>query len=188
MVESYETMVYDLDGTLVRLDVDWTLVTREVADRLADRGVDTEEADLWTLIERAEAAGVRDVAIEVVRAHERVGARTADRLPLADELPLEVPVGVCSLNEEAAVRTALERHDLLDAVETVVGRDTVPTQKPDPEPLLAIVEGFDVDPARTLFVGDSAKDETTAERAGTDFQYVAERLHESRPGPVNQER
>ncbi|CCQ32340.1 phosphoglycolate phosphatase protein [Halorhabdus tiamatea SARL4B] len=178
MVESYEAVIYDLDGTLVELDVDWTLVTREVADRLASRGVDTEGADLWTLLERAEAAGVHDVAIDVVGAHERVGARTADRLPLAEELPLDVPVGVCSLNEEAAVRTAMERHDLLTAVETVVGRDTLAAQKPDPEPLLAIVEGFDVDPARTLFVGDSPKDERTAERAGTAFQYVADRLGE----------
>lgn len=178
MVEPYEAVIYDLDGTLVRLDVDWTLVTREVADRLADRGVDTEGADLWTLLERAEAAGVHDVAIEVVGAHERVGARTADRLPLADELPLGVPVGVCSLNEEAAVRTALERHDLLGAVDTVVGRDTLSAQKPDPEPLLAIADRFDVDPARILFVGDSATDERTADRAGIDFQYVDERLGE----------
>ena len=176
MTASEAAVIYDLDGTLVDLDVDWTLVTREVADRLGGRGVDTAGADLWTLLERAEAAGIRDVAIEVVGAHERVGARTADRLPLADELPLDVPVGVCSLNEEAAVRTALERHDLLTAVDTVVGRDTLAAQKPDPEPLLAIVERFDVEPARTLFVGDSPKDERTADRAGTAFQYVNERL------------
>ncbi|ACV10378.1 HAD-superfamily hydrolase, subfamily IA, variant 3 [Halorhabdus utahensis DSM 12940] len=176
MTVSYEAVIYDLDGTLVRLDVDWTLVTQKVASRLRDRGIDTEGASLWELLERAEAAGILDVATEVVATHERVGARTAERLPAAAELPLDVPVGVCSLNAEAAVRTALERHDLLEAVEAVVGRDTLSAQKPDPEPLLALADRLDADPARTLFVGDTAKDERTADRAGMDFQYVEEWL------------
>ena len=176
MAEPYEAVVYDLDGTLVELDVDWALVTREVADRLDGRGVATEGATLWNLLKRADAAGVGEVAEELVATHERVGAETADRLPLADELPLSVPVGVCSLNAESAVRKALERHDLADAVEAVVGRDSVAPQKPQPEPLLAVIRQLGADPEATLFVGDSASDETTAERAGTAFQYVEERL------------
>ncbi|WEL21566.1 Phosphoglycolate phosphatase [Halorhabdus sp. BNX81] len=172
----HEAVIYDLDGTLVQLDVDWTLVTQKVASRLSDRGIDTTGASLWELLERAEVAGILDVATDVVATHERVGARTAERLPAAAELPLDVPVGVCSLNAEAAVRTALERHDLLDAVDTVVGRDTLSAQKPDPEPLLAIADRLDVEPSRTLFVGDSAKDERTAQRAGMAFQYVTDRI------------
>ncbi|WP_181686044.1 HAD family hydrolase [Halorhabdus salina] len=178
MGESYQAVVYDLDGTLVGLDVDWAVVTREVADRLESRGVATADVDLWTLLKRADAAGVGDVAEEVISAHERVGARTSDRLALADELPLGVPVGVCSLNAESAVRTALDRHDLALAVDAVVGRDTVATQKPHPEPLLTVVRRLGVDPAETLFVGDSRTDETTAERADMPFQYVTERLSE----------
>ncbi|MFW5955934.1 MAG: HAD family hydrolase [Halorhabdus sp.] len=176
MVEDYAAVVYDLDGTLVLLDVDWTVVTSEVADRLADRGVATTGVDLWTLLKRAHAAGVGDVAEELVATHERVGASTSDRLPLADELPRSEPVGVCSLNAESAVVQALEHHGLADAVDAVVGRDSVPTQKPHPGPLLTVITRLGVDPAETLFVGDSRTDETTAERAGTDFQYVEERL------------
>jgi len=179
MADSYEGVVYDLDGTLLVLDVDWTVVRREVATRLADRGVATDGATLWTLLERADAAGVGDVAEDVVATHERVGARTSDRLALASELPADVPVGVCSLNAESAVRTALERHDLLEAVDAVVGRDSVATQKPHPEPLLTVVNRLGTDPGGTLFVGDSETDETTAERAGTPFQYVTERLQSS---------
>ncbi|WP_158855479.1 HAD family hydrolase [Halorhabdus sp. CUG00001] len=176
MGESYQAVVYDLDGTLVGLDVDWAVVTREVADRLESRGVATADVDLWTLLKRADAAGVGDVAEEVISAHERVGARTSDRLALAEELPLGVPVGVCSLNAESAVRMALERHDLAMAVDAVVGRDSVATQKPHPEPLRTVVHRLGVDPAETVFVGDSRTDETTAERAGMPFQYVEQRL------------
>ena len=73
---------------------------------------------------------------------------------------------------EAACRTALDVHDLASHVEAVVGRDTVATRKPDPEPLLAALDPLDVPPERALFVGDSERDAVTAERAGMDFRYV----------------
>jgi phosphoglycolate phosphatase len=38
----YDALVYDLDGTLVRLDVDWGAVTEEVAAVLRARGLETE--------------------------------------------------------------------------------------------------------------------------------------------------
>jgi HAD superfamily hydrolase (TIGR01509 family) len=56
----------------------------------------------------------------------------------------------------------------------IVGRDSVATEKPHPEPLLTTVEGLGAAPERTLFVGDSERDEKTARRAGTDYVYVRE--------------
>jgi len=72
------------------------------------------------------------------------------------------------LNCEAACRIALETH-AIDGIGTVVGRDTVATEKPDPEPLLETVRRLDGDPADTVFVGDSERDERTAARAGVDY-------------------
>ena len=172
----YEALVYDLDGTLVRLDVDWGAVAEEVAAVLRPRGIDTD-GSLWDLLERAEAAGERHrrAVEEVIADHEREGARSADRLPLADELPAGVPTGVCSLNCEAACRIALELHGLDGHVDAVVGRDTLDSHKPDPAPLLATVDALGADPRATLFVGDSDSDRVTAERAGVDFQAVSDR-------------
>ncbi len=82
--------------------------------------------------------------------------------------------GVCSLNCEAACRRALESHGLASAVDVIVGRDTVETQKPDPEPLLVAVDELGVEPADTVFIGDSARDEQTARRAGVEFEYVGD--------------
>ena len=174
--EDYDAIVYDLDGTLVRLDVDWDAVARDVERALADHDVDTDGRDLWGVLERSVETGHREIVEEAIAAHEREGAETATVLALASDLPHDVPVGVCSLNCEDACRRALARHDLADHVDVVVGRDTVGTFKPDPEPLLAAVEALDADPARSLFVGDSESDRTTAERAGLEFQWVRERV------------
>ncbi|WP_309221754.1 HAD family hydrolase [Halorussus sp. MSC15.2] len=166
-------VVYDLDGTLVRLAVDWADVERRLADLLEREGVDADPLSAWDLLSAAEDAGVGDEADELIAAAEREGARESERLPLADELlAREVPVGVCSLNHESAVRIALDRHDLADRVATVVGRGTVPERKPHPRALLAAVEELGVAPENVLFVGDSASDEETAERAGTRFEWV----------------
>jgi phosphoglycolate phosphatase len=172
---SYDAVVYDLDGTLVRLAVDWRAVRESVVDVLEGDGIDTGRADLWSLLEIADEAGLAAAVEGTVAEHERAGARDSTRLRLADELPRSVPVGVCSLNCEAACRIALETHSLGEHVDAVVGRDSVESQKPDPEPLLAVLEQLGVAPERALFVGDSDSDAETAAAAGTDFEYVRDR-------------
>ncbi len=175
---SHETVVYDLDGTLVELPVNWAAVDEAVRDVLAERvGVEVAGRDAWDLLPVADEHGVRAAVEAEIAEHERAAAPEAERLPLADELVDGGPVGVCSLNCEAAVRGALETHGLTGHVESIVGRDTVETEKPDPEPLLRTVAELGADPAETLFVGDSPRDEETARRAGTEFVYVAERLN-----------
>jgi phosphoglycolate phosphatase len=166
-------VVYDLDGTLVRLTVNWDAAARDATAVFADAGVDAADADLWSLFETAPEHGLAEELESVLAAHERRGAERSVRLPLADRVAKrDVPVGVCSLNAEAACRLALDRHGLLDHVGTVVGRDSVPTHKPDPKPLLVTLDRLGVDPASALFVGDSERDATTADRAGVAFEFV----------------
>lgn len=172
MTAEYDALVYDLDGTLVRLDVDWDAAATDAAAVLSARGIETDDLGLWALFERAENAGYGDAVSEAVAEHEREGARSSRRLPLAETLPADVPVAVCSLNAEAACRIALEVQGIDRHVDTIVGRDTVSTHKPDPEPLLAAIRAISARPQSTLFVGDTETDERTAERAGVPFEYA----------------
>jgi phosphoglycolate phosphatase len=174
-VSEYDAIVYDLDGTLVRLDVDWKAVRERTAAVLTARDVDVGEADIWTIRERAADNGLLDRVDDVIAEFERDGARSADSLPLAAMLPHEVPVGVCSLNAESACRIALELHGLDGYVDSVVGRGTVGTVKPDPEPLLYVLDALDVPPERALFVGDSDSDSVAADRAGMAFEWASDR-------------
>lgn len=173
MDNSYAGVVYDLDGTVVRLAVDWASVATDVVEVYSSVGVDAVGRDLWGLLEDADDYDVVDEVEAAISRHEQRGARESTRLTLADELlERSVPVGVCSLNCEQACRIALETHGLTKAVDVVVGRDSVATQKPHPEPLLETVSALGVDPSNALFVGDSPRDKTTADRAGLDFRFV----------------
>lgn len=174
----YDAIVYDLDGTLVSLDVDWGTVREECAVILRARDLDADGMDLWGMREIAADHDLLDRVDATIAEHERGGARSARRLPLADHLPHDVPVAVCSLNDVSACRIALELHGLDGHVDAVVGRGSVDALKPDPRQLLAAVGALDADPARTLFVGDSDSDREAADRGGTAFQWVEDRVGE----------
>lgn len=172
----YDAIVYDLDGTLVRLDVDWGAVGDRCEAVLSARGVDATDASLWEMRQTATEYNALDRIDEIIAEAERDGARSARKLPLADELPWQVPVGVVSLNDSSACQIALELYGLDGHVDVVVGRETVETTKPDPDPLLYALDRLGVDPGRALFVGDSDSDEVAADRAGMDFQWASDRV------------
>jgi phosphoglycolate phosphatase len=166
-------VVYDLDGTLVRLLVDWPALEAELADLLVDAGLDDPGGDVWSRYEVASDHGLQAEAEQLIAAREVAGARECIRLPAADLVSThDIPVGVCSLNAERACRIALRTQNLTEYVSAVVGRGSVETLKPDPEPLLAVCTALGVAPEQTLFVGDSESDAETASRAGTMFRYV----------------
>jgi len=177
--DGYAGVVYDLDGTLVRLAVDWPAVRRSVAGVFRSDGRDPGEDSLWDLLERSAATErLRERVNETIAAHEREGARRSERLALADEcvaVARDRPVGVVSLNAESACRVALETHALGDAVGVVVGRDTVSERKPAPAPLRVALDRLGVAPGNAVFVGDVARDRECAERAGVDFERVGGR-------------
>ena len=183
---AYDAVVYDLDGTLVRLAVDWAAVADAVLDVYTEHAIKPPTDELWGLLEAAAGYGIGEEVEEAIALHERSGAHDSTRLPLGDRLAArgddgsEPPVGVCSLNCEAACRIAVETHGL-DAALTesaIVGRDTVESHKPEPESLLAAIERLGAEPKHALFVGDSRRDAVTAERAGVDYAWASELLGE----------
>ncbi|ELZ49169.1 HAD-superfamily hydrolase, subfamily IA, variant 1 [Halorubrum distributum JCM 9100] len=185
----YDAVVYDLDGTLVELAVDWDAVADDVLDAYAERALIPPTEELWDLLGAADDYGIRAEVEAAIAGHERPGARESARLPLGDRLTgtaagadagSHPPAGVCSLNCEEACRIAVETHGLDDALvsDAIVGRDTVETRKPDPASLLAAIDRIGAAPEDALFVGDSRSDAVTAERGGVDFAWVADLVAE----------
>lgn len=173
MADSYDAVVYDLDGTLVRLAVDWKEAAKQIKPIIRQYGGDANADDALDLLPVAEEIGVADEIEPHLASAERDGARRSERLPVMDELiESTVPVGICSLNCEAACRDALNAHNVSKDIGVIVGRDSVTERKPHPEPLLTAVNELGATPERTLFVGDSDSDEVTARRAGTAFRRV----------------
>jgi phosphoglycolate phosphatase len=173
-LDAFDAVVWDLDGTLVRLRVDWDRVADDVAAAFESAGVDAGGIDLWAMLDLADRSDLREDVEAVIADHERTGARESDRLPSADNVGRAGTEAVCSLNCESSCRVALDTHGLTPHIDAVVGRDTVATRKPDPEPLLEALRRLDTPPEDAVFVGDSPRDAEAAERAGVAFRYVDE--------------
>ena len=56
--------------------------------------------------------------------------------------------------------------DLMPHIDLIIGSDSTPKMKPEPEPILLALETFEADPARTVMVGDTVDDIASARAAG----------------------
>lgn len=97
--------------------------------------------------------------------------------PYADRLLRElankgIRVGIVTTKYRYRIDAILEKFDLTEYVELIIGGDDVKKHKPDPEGLLYAVERFGVKKSEVLYVGDSFVDAKTAEGAEVDFAAV----------------
>ena len=181
----FDTVLYDLDGTLIDSAKDMQLAVSRV---LADHGLPPVGEDdvrvfmgQGSKITMAKAFAKYDkvlddkalsaVTREFVRyyAADPVGhtvafdgvARVVAHL---DKLGLKQ--GVCTNKFEAPSRTILEHLRLMPPIAGLAGADTFPVRKPDPRHILMLLERMGGDPARAVMVGDSIHDVEAAHGAG----------------------
>jgi phosphoglycolate phosphatase len=170
-LDEFDAVVFDLDGTLVELDVEWPTVHEKVTDLLGDvMDGPLGEYTRPEIIDLAREVGRYGELDRLLTEYEDEGAETAPRLPLLDVVDqLDCPVGVCTANALSSAERALERHGVLDAVDAIVARGTVEEEKPHPRPLYECLAGIAVAPGNAVFVGDEQSDAETAVAAGTSF-------------------
>lgn len=181
--EDAELVIFDLDGTLVHLDVDW----QGFRDRLAgflDEDVLPAGADrpaTWTLARLADRGEDEASArvLQILRSVELGGAVRSDPLEPGMTLFRRVqdgrPLALVTNNTRAAAQEALRRHGLRPHFEKVVALEDMDRHKPDPDGLEQVLSAFDVPRENVLFIGDGAKDRKAAEQAGIAFLDVDDR-------------
>ncbi|WP_299986830.1 HAD-IA family hydrolase [uncultured Ruegeria sp.] len=75
-------------------------------------------------------------------------------------------VGICTNKPEALAELLLTRLGVRDKFASLVGADTLPVRKPDPEPLREAARRAGGHPEHCILVGDSDTDRNTARAAG----------------------
>jgi phosphoglycolate phosphatase len=177
LLRPYGTVVFDLDGTLVRLRVDWRKAQADLGGITQRFGRDPEGRSIWAMLR--DATG--DEAAELDRAlhrYEMKGSTQAEPLPIAAVLPLlnRRQVGVVTLNCHPCAEEALRVTRLSALVGAIVARGDTTRLKPDAEPLLLCIQKLRGRPDQAVFVGDRERDRETAEAAGTSFLSVHDLL------------
>lgn len=75
-------------------------------------------------------------------------------------------VGICTNKPEGLAETLMQRLGVRDAFASLIGADTLPVRKPDPEPLRQAVLRAGGDPAQSVLIGDTMTDRKTAAAMG----------------------
>ena len=75
-------------------------------------------------------------------------------------------VAICTNKPEALAHQLLTRLGILGEFAAMLGADTLPLRKPDPEHLFETVRRAGGDPAQSLLVGDTVTDRDTSKAAG----------------------
>ena len=176
-IDSFDGVVFDLDGTLVNLPVDWKTVRgaiKELFGPFIDPfSINRDRNDHSILYELAHKHGIHTELLELLSFHETEGAKKAFPLPLLNGISnLECPIGICTKNSQAAVDEISDRFDL--NFNSSITRESTLEDKPHPRPLQKCMEELHISPGNTLFIGNEKTDAETALRAGTNFLRVSQ--------------
>ena len=177
-----ESIVFDFDGTLAELHLDFAVMKRRVAvlaeDHLGEAVSPSELPVLeWlenlTEVMRKRSNGAaeefekraRALIVDMELESARRGCLFPFTRPIFTELrQKKINLAIITRNCEQAVRLVFP--DLDQYCSTFLARDHVPRVKPDPDHLLRALAISSASPAGALMVGDHPLDVQTGKRAG----------------------
>jgi phosphoglycolate phosphatase len=180
-----QTLIFDLDGTLVDTAPDLVRALNAVLVPLGYRQTATE--DVRGLIGHgARALLSRTIALSSETVSEaRLDAFTTAFVDLyaadiaAHSLPFPgvrqalmacqqagCTLAVCTNKKGYLARQLLEALDLAHFFSAIIGGDEVPAAKPDARAVQSVLDAVNGDSARAIFIGDSRTDAEAARNAG----------------------
>jgi len=171
----YQGAVFDLDGTLVVLDIDIEAVRARVAQLFSAAGIVRPFSPILTAIDAAATElgvdtgpALRSQALEMItRAEVAAAGRARPRRGAAELVRAAARVGEVSVvtnNSRWAAELALQRL-VPEIAPVIVGREDVARPKPDPEGILLATRQW-AGQGAIVVVGDSPVDVRAARAAG----------------------
>jgi phosphoglycolate phosphatase len=177
-----KAVLFDFDGTLAELNVDFVRMRRAVLDLMGEYCAPPDAVGDLYVLELIEA-GRRLIserrpgkeaeffarAHELIGAIETEGAREGTLLPGTEEMLRElrrrkIKTGVVTRNCRAAVMQLFP--DIDSRCDAVITRECTERVKPHPEHLLTALGSLDTDPSFAAMVGDHPMDITVGRDVG----------------------
>ncbi|MHB8138355.1 MAG: HAD family hydrolase [Smithellaceae bacterium] len=178
-----DTVIFDFDGTLAKLNIDFVKMRDEINKLVSHYGIDHEKLEHRFVLEFINEAG----AIICKSSDQKGESFTADAFRIIEDIEIaaardgalfegtkELLTGL----KEKSVRTAIITRNCAKAVHTVfpdvlsycpvlMCRDDVKHVKPHPEQINRVLERLGAYSGRSLMIGDHPLDIETGQNAGT---------------------
>ncbi|MHA2394834.1 MAG: HAD family hydrolase [Promethearchaeota archaeon] len=183
--EGKKIIIFDLDGTIVRLTADWKVLTKILAEKYSKLYNEicpfkSVSACLSKIVERNDEAVlnnffgiIRQYELENIKENQNI-EETIYLINNKEIFGIDqgTKLTILSLNTRKTIITSLKLAKIYGKFDFIVGREDVRKWKPDPEGLLKIQENFDVSKEEMLYFGDLEKYILTGKNAGIDAYWI----------------
>ncbi len=174
-----KAVVFDLDGTLVKFNIDFRAVRAEVKSFLITQGTPASvlsiNESIFEMLKKTEifmknsgklekdVEEIRKKAFEIAEKYELEAAKTTSLLPgVKDTLQtlkrMGLKIGLCTVNSRKSTDYIIKRFGITEYFEAVTPRDAVKRVKPDVEHLKTTFKALSVSSKEVLVVGDGIMD------------------------------
>lgn len=173
MFEDIKLIIFDLDGTIAQLDIDWKRLKKQLVEKF---GPDFEYIDRG--IEKANRKIQKEV-YKMIEFYEL--ENTANLIPNRKIVKIiqglkNKRLAIFSTNMRKTVKVVLERIGLKDLFSLIIAKEDVLKHKPYPEGLLRILDLTKVNRKKAIYIGDLNKDFEVGRRAGIETWSVEQLL------------
>lgn len=177
------TIIFDFDGTLAELNIDFPAMRKRIVDLIAGYDVPTDKIEDLFALEMIEAGRILiekvhpgsdhhfvDQAYELIREIEIEGARNGSLFNGIEDLLQElrsrkIKTGIVTRNCLEAVKGICPDIDMY--CDVIITREATPKVKPHPEQLVLALRALEADPAYAAMVGDHPMDISVGKDVGT---------------------
>ena len=186
-----KTVICDLDGTLADTSADLIAAANACFIAEGHGALLDEEADALTAFHGGRAmlrlgfsrVGIEDEAAVDAQYHvfldhysANIDVKTSLYPGVAEALEAlredGYALGVCTNKPSALAEILLQKLGVRELFGSMIGADTLPVRKPDPEPYFEAVARAGGDPAQSVLIGDTETDVKTAQAAGVPVVLV----------------
>ena len=180
-------IVFDLDGTIVDLAVDWNYIKRILSQRYSK--IYGEECDfkhisacLDYVVEKKDERELKNF-FKILEDYEMKNINDTNEIEetvfFINNLnlfgvPKETKLAIFSLNTRKAIIKSLKLIKIYDKFDYIIGREDLRKWKPNPDGLVKIKEYYRVENKDMIYFGDLQKDLQTGKNAGIDSYFINE--------------
>ncbi len=184
MVNSYDTFIFDLDGTLVTLEIDFSALKKELGELLASYGFPKEKI-LWkkSTIESLELfkKEMETLSLDSKTAMDKVRSRIYKyEVEMASRtMPIDgatnileylkkkgYKIAIVTRNNRRAAKISIKNACISQYIDVVVAREDVTNMKPDPEQFETALQALGSLPKNSVVVGDFIFEITAGKKLG----------------------
>ncbi|MFX1338885.1 MAG: HAD family hydrolase [Promethearchaeota archaeon] len=182
-----KVIVFDLDGTIVNLAVDWHYIKTKMSERyfkiygercefkhisgcldyVVAKNDERELKNFFNILEDYEMKNIND-SKEIEETIFFI-----NNLNLFG-VPKETKLAIFSLNTRKLIIKSLELANLYNKFDFIIGREDIRKWKPNPDGLLKIKDYFGVNNKDMIYFGDLKKDIKTGKNAGVESYLIDE--------------